>query len=68
MSRKAYFNEVAGKWDERFSTPELACFLQNLVPEFNLRPGQKILDAGTGTGILIPYLLQAIGPSGSIVL
>jgi len=66
MKRKSYFNKVAGTWDERFSTPALTTFLENLIPHFGLKPGQNILDIGTGTGILIPFLLQAIGPTGSI--
>lgn len=64
--RKSYFNKAAGTWDERFSTRELATFLEELVPSFNLQPGDNILDVGTGTGILLPFLLQAIGPEGSI--
>ena len=66
MSRKAYFNEAANTWDEKYDTPELASFLEKLVPKFGLSSGQNILDVGTGTGILIPYLVQAVGPSGSI--
>lgn len=66
MKRKAYFNKAAGTWDEQFYTPTLITFLENLVPNFGLKPGQTILDLGTGTGILIPFLLQAIGSAGSI--
>jgi len=66
IKRKAYFNKVADTWDERVYTPALITFLENLVPNFGLKPGQAILDLGTGTGILIPFLRQAIGPTGSI--
>ncbi|MFP3985594.1 MAG: class I SAM-dependent methyltransferase [Candidatus Bathyarchaeia archaeon] len=66
MSRKTYFNEMAKTWDEQFCTPQLASFLGKLVPQFGLERGQNILDVGTGTGVLIPYLIQAVGPSGSV--
>ena len=66
VARKAYFNEAAKDWDEKYYTSELVAHLEMLVPKFGLKPGQSVLDAGTGTGVLIPFLLKAIGPSGSI--
>jgi len=66
MSRKTYFNEAAQDWNKKFYTSKLATFLQNFVSKIDLKPGQTILDVGTGTGILIPFLLEAIGPTGSI--
>ena len=66
MRRKVYFNKAAKDWDEKFSTLQLSTFLDELVHQFGLEPGQNVLDIGTGTGILIPFLLQVIGPSGSI--
>jgi ubiquinone/menaquinone biosynthesis C-methylase UbiE len=66
MSRKAYFNKAADTWDKKYCTHELATFLEKILPEFGLKPGQTVLDVGTGTGVLIPFLLQAIGSSGSI--
>ncbi len=63
---KDYFNNAADTWDDRFQTPELLSFLKRLVPQFNLKPGQHVLDVGTGTGVLIPYLIRAIGNCGSI--
>lgn len=66
MSRKTYFNTAADSWDHRFITKELMAFLTTLVPTLGLKPGQRILDVGTGTGVLIPFLRQAVGPSGSV--
>jgi ubiquinone/menaquinone biosynthesis C-methylase UbiE len=65
-SRKEYFNEAAETWDQRFSTPKLADLLEGLVSRFGLRLGYNVLDVGTGTGVLIPFLLRVIGSSGSI--
>jgi ubiquinone/menaquinone biosynthesis C-methylase UbiE len=66
MSRQAFFNQIADSWDKRFQTHKLTIFLEQLVPTFGLMPGQKILDVGIGTGILIPFLLKAVGPTGQI--
>jgi len=66
MSTKEYFDKAASTWDEKFLTPSLFSFLENLVPQFSLKAGQKVLDVGTGTGVLIPYLIKAVGPSGSV--
>jgi len=66
MSRKTYFNKAADSWDKRFYTPTLSSFLEKLVPQFGLEAGQNILDVGTGTGVLIPYLTRAVGPAGSV--
>ncbi|PVX23068.1 MAG: hypothetical protein CW691_11670 [Candidatus Bathyarchaeum sp.] len=66
MSAKEYFDNAADTWDEKFHTPSLCSFLETLVPQFGLKSGQNILDVGTGTGVLIPYILKEVGPSGSV--
>ncbi len=66
MSRKAYFNQTAETWDQEYYTPKLEAFLEKLVSTFGLRFGQRVLDLGTGTGVLIPLLVKAVGPSGSV--
>ena len=66
MDTKDYFDNVAETWDSKYITPSLLSFLDKLVPQFGIDAGQSVLDAGTGTGVLIPYLIKAVGPSGSV--
>jgi ubiquinone/menaquinone biosynthesis C-methylase UbiE len=66
MSAKDYFDNAADTWGDRFCTPRLLSILEKLVPQFGLKAGQTILDVGTGTGVLIQYLLKIVGPSGSV--
>jgi ubiquinone/menaquinone biosynthesis C-methylase UbiE len=67
VSRREFFNEIAETWDKRFKTKKLTEFLEQLVPTFGLSLGQKVLDVGAGTGILIPFLLEAVGSIGQVV-
>jgi ubiquinone/menaquinone biosynthesis C-methylase UbiE len=66
INRREFFNKAAVTWDKRFESKELNNFLSQLVPKFNLRPGQRVLDVGTGTGLLIPFLVKAVGPTGHV--
>jgi ubiquinone/menaquinone biosynthesis C-methylase UbiE len=66
VNRQEFFNQSAKNWDNQFYTTELIGFLKKTVPTFNLKQGQKVLDAGTGTGVLIPYLLNTVGPEGYV--
>ena len=67
MNAKDYFDKAADTWDEKFLTPKLSSFLEKFVPQFGITSGQHVLDIGTGTGVLVPYLSKAVGPEGSVV-
>jgi len=65
-ARQAFFNQAAKNWDKEFGNPQLYAFLEQFVPSFGLSAGQHVLDVGTGTGILIPFLHKALGAKGHI--
>jgi len=62
VPKKAYFDEKAAKWDTLIQD-EVVIRLRNMVEELALPKGSKVLDLGTGTGVLIPMLIEAVGSS-----
>lgn len=38
-----------------------------LMTSLSLKPGDTVVDLGTGAGILLPYLSKAVGPSGKVL-
>jgi SAM-dependent methyltransferase len=46
-----------------FAEPEL----RGLIEGVGLEPGMRILDAGCGTGDALPWLLDEVRPSGSVI-
>ncbi len=40
---------------------------QILIGELTLIPGEKVLDVGSGTGLLAEYVAGLVGPAGSVV-
>ncbi len=66
-SQTAFFDERAEKWEETCYPPPVRKQLTALVPEFGVKTGERLLDLGTGPGILIPYLQVCAGPYGQIL-
>jgi SAM-dependent methyltransferase len=62
----AYFNSQAGIWDEKIAEKDTGK-LERMTARLDIQPGSAVLDAGTGTGVLIPYLLKKIGQDGRLV-
>lgn len=60
-----YFDGLAEKWDAH--NPHDPAKLEYIAGLLGLKPGQTVLDAGSGTGVMIPYLARAVGTSGSVV-
>jgi ubiquinone/menaquinone biosynthesis C-methylase UbiE len=60
-----FFSARAADWDSRF--PDDGPAYAAAVAELGLREGDRVLDAGCGTGRALPPLRAAVGPSGEVL-
>ncbi|MEV7323257.1 class I SAM-dependent methyltransferase [Streptomyces sp. NPDC093970] len=60
-----FFTARAAGWDSRF--PDDGPAYAAAVAESGLRAGDRVLDAGCGTGRALPPLRAAVGPSGMVL-
>lgn len=56
MDNREFFNELAFKWDEMCNHDDEK--IKKIIKLSSIRSDSNILDVGTGTGILISYLLR----------
>jgi ubiquinone/menaquinone biosynthesis C-methylase UbiE len=56
--RRAVFDRMARTWDELPAPPDAAERLARVVHAARLCAGDAVLDAGSGTGVLLPAMLE----------
>jgi len=66
MQLQGFFDQLAPNWDREVTEERLEC-LSNIVKELDIKPGSHLLDIGSGTGILLPFLIQATDHTGKII-
>jgi len=63
-----YFDGMAGAWDGKMVLDaEGRRRLEAALDELAVRPGHTVVDAGCGTGVLVPFLKKRIGRRGRVV-
>ena len=62
-----YFDRHASSWDEMLKYGDKISELSEVVNWFKLAEGHSVLDIGTGTGILLPLLKEAISMEGKLI-
>mgnify|MGYP000854503654 CR=1 FL=1 len=65
MGYKDFFNALAEHWDDMTRADKGK--LQRIITHVALKQGQRVLDVGTGTGIMIPFLYKGLQNGGEIV-
>ena len=70
-TRKQFFNDNAEAWlDMWYRNPDTGEYdrhqenFERLFSLLPLRPGDIVLDAGCGSGVLVPIILDRIGKTG----
>jgi ubiquinone/menaquinone biosynthesis C-methylase UbiE len=65
--RKDFFDRHAFSWDKDLGGEDRTHRVEEVVAWFRLTQNDSVLDVGTGTGILLPFIREAIGAKGRLI-
>lgn len=65
--RKDFFDRHAFSWDKDLGGEARTHKAEEVVRWFRLTQNDSVLDVGTGTGILLPFIREAIGAKGRLI-
>lgn len=65
LNNREFFNSMAEKWDSIVNHDERK--IKSILDMVQIKEGSKVLDVGTGTGVMIPFLHPYTVNNGRII-
>ena len=66
MNHREFFDKYAQTWDQSVNKEEFSK-IREIVKMAGIQEGERVLDIGCGTGILLPLLKESVGKVGEVV-
>lgn len=66
MTSLQYDNEATERLLALYVTPDVVAQREKFMQAFAPRPGERVLDVGSGPGFLVNAIAEAVGSSGSV--